>query len=335
MPTRRHTVVGLAGLLAGSGTVLGTGAFSQVRAHRTVNVETTGDAAAFLGLESLNATYVEEKDGEIRIDLTAGADGLPQGGRIRFDDIVQVTNQGTQTVRSIRFKFSVDGANQPDSAVEDALKIISGEAIIDATDDVNLLAKSDAGDAANNELEPGESFPFGLLVNLADGPISSIDGDPEIALTIIADTTADGEAPPGNGDIPWPNGIEYDGDVIIKGPGASSRDIEFTIENTAQEPVHVSGMIVDVTHDNPNQNPTEFESFEIDAPNEASITDTTDQGIGNLETHQSFELGPTEHVEYALYGFDGTPNLSAMELDFTAVLDDSEISLPTAEIKPN
>jgi nitrous oxide reductase len=48
---RRHVLTGLGALVAGAGAALATGAFTTVEAERTVAVETTGDANAFLSIE--------------------------------------------------------------------------------------------------------------------------------------------------------------------------------------------------------------------------------------------------------------------------------------------
>lgn len=169
MASRRSVVVGLGGLLAGGGALLGTGAFTTVEAERSVALRTANDANAFLGFEVLDDEYVDLDDGVIEFDLLARA-------RTRFERLVDVRNNGTQTVRSLRFEFDVAGADQPDGEVEDALKIVSGDATIDAIDESNLLAVSDAGGADDDALNPGEAVPFGIAVDLTDD-IHEISGD--------------------------------------------------------------------------------------------------------------------------------------------------------------
>ena len=113
MLSRRSAVIGMGGLVAGGGVLVGTGAFDTVEAERTVNVETAGDASAFLGLtqaEGASDEYVDEPDGDtIAIDISGdGTDGagLNQSARTRFDNLVTITNQGTQTVGSIQLGFT-------------------------------------------------------------------------------------------------------------------------------------------------------------------------------------------------------------------------------------
>lgn len=200
MVTRRNTVIALGGLLAGGGAVLGTGAFDSVEAQRSVALETAADSDALLAFEIIDDEHVSETDGTIDFDLVTEA-------TTTYEELVDVRNQGTQVVRTLRFEFDVGGADQPDAVVEDAMKITSGSATIDAIDESNLLTASDAGDADDDELSPGEAVPFGIEVDLTGVGISSIDGDPEITLTIIADTTAEGESGDGStGDGPGGGG---------------------------------------------------------------------------------------------------------------------------------
>lgn len=65
MVSRRTTVVGLGGLLVGSGALLSTDPFKTIEAQRSVSLETAGDANAFLGLEILDTDNVDQTDGTI------------------------------------------------------------------------------------------------------------------------------------------------------------------------------------------------------------------------------------------------------------------------------
>jgi len=200
MVSRRSLLFGLGGATAGAGAILNTGAFSTVEAERVASVETSGDASAFLQLVSVHPA-VTKPGGTIQINLDGSSGGAPAcDSATTIADMVQVTNQGTQTVQEILFGFSVTGANQNDGHVADALHIVSGGEEIDATETVNLLAESDDGGASDGALAPGESFRFGMLIDLLEVPISCIDGNPEITLTIIANTTSGS----GSGSTPTP-----------------------------------------------------------------------------------------------------------------------------------
>lgn len=194
MVSRRNVLVGLGGIVAGSGALFATGAFTTVQAARTVTIETAGDASAFLALTPARddeAFVGETSDGRIEINLDGSetsASGINRNARSRFDNLVAVTNQGTETIEFLGFEFDVDGADQDDDDVEDALRITSGDATIDANGTENLLDESDEGDAGDDELDPGESVPFGIEVDLLDSDVDDITGNPTITLTITAES---------------------------------------------------------------------------------------------------------------------------------------------------
>jgi hypothetical protein len=108
---RRSLLVGVGGLVAGGGALLGTGAFTTVTAERTVNVETAGDANAFLGIEPFEtdneesdnaAEYVDTSGETVVIDITGtdeGATGVNEDAITALDRLLKVTNNGTQTVQ--------------------------------------------------------------------------------------------------------------------------------------------------------------------------------------------------------------------------------------------
>ena len=111
MSNRRKFIAGLGALATGSAAAIGTGAFTSVTAERTVDVQVAGDASAYLGLEpvsqSPNSDYVVMNNGEVSFDFS-NADGDSSGGgsvdgdgfnpdaTTRIDDVLRVTNQGTQ-----------------------------------------------------------------------------------------------------------------------------------------------------------------------------------------------------------------------------------------------
>lgn len=77
--------MGMGGLAAGSGALVGSGAFTSVSADRNVSVNVTGDNTAFLRLtpvvhkivEADPATVYQTDDGLLTVDVTqGGADGV-------------------------------------------------------------------------------------------------------------------------------------------------------------------------------------------------------------------------------------------------------------------
>ena len=308
MVSRRTTILGLGGLLVGGGALLGTGAFNTIEAQRSVSLETAGDANAFLGLEILDGAVVDETDGTIEFDLLADA-------TTTYEDLINVRNNGTQTVTSLRFEFIVEGAEQDDGAAEDALKIISGDATIDAVDELNLLFESDAGDAGDDELAPGQAVPIGIAIDLTDEGIDRIDGDPEITLRIIADT---GEVADDPGGPPGQAAFEYTDDgEPTRGPENS---VEFTIENVGSAGASLDAFNIDV--DTPGQPPDDlggFDGFEIETPDGSTING--DGGtVGEDTEHEEYDISPGETAEYTI---EFERNISANgEVDLTLVSTD-------------
>ncbi|WP_144426048.1 hypothetical protein [Halanaeroarchaeum sulfurireducens] len=108
---RRKFLATVGSLTAGSAAALGTGAFTSVTADRSVTVEVAGDSEAYLGLEAVSASpnsqYVEKSDGEISFDFSAadndgspvdgGGNGFNPDSETRINDLLHVTNQGTQS----------------------------------------------------------------------------------------------------------------------------------------------------------------------------------------------------------------------------------------------
>ena len=199
MPNRRNVLIGLGGLVAGGGALIGTGAFDTVEAQRDVTVETTGDADAFLGLEPARDAlgldgedFVEETDGTVEIQIDDSNDdedtgaGLNQNAITTFNHLVYVTNQGTQEVDSLTLEFTDvdddindegDTFNFPVAEVGDVggdeLGITDGPETIEY--DGSELEILDTA-ATPGTLSPGDGVVFGLEINLIDGG----DGDNDL-----------------------------------------------------------------------------------------------------------------------------------------------------------
>ena len=98
---RRKFVIGAGALATGSAAAIGTGAFTSVEADRQVEVNVVDDADAYLGLSALdepNSEYVDESGDTVAIDITdtdAGGQGLNPNATTVIEDLLEVTNQGT------------------------------------------------------------------------------------------------------------------------------------------------------------------------------------------------------------------------------------------------
>ena len=107
---RRNLLIGMGSLAAGGAATIGTGAFTSVTANRSIAVDTADDSDAFLTIEADNTSnaneYVNTSDGTVSLDFTntnnsgyvGGGSGINANSTTVFDDLLNVTNQGTQTV---------------------------------------------------------------------------------------------------------------------------------------------------------------------------------------------------------------------------------------------
>jgi hypothetical protein len=165
---RRKFVVGLGALASGSAAAVGTGAFTSVTADRTVDVEVAGDANAYLGLEpvsgSPNSAYVEVNSGEVSFDFSSSnpntsgdlGDGFNPDAVTVVDDLLRVTNQGTQDVN---FSVDLSGLNTGNADVTISTDDLGGES--------DLVANSIT-------MSPGEEIILDLEVDtIGQGPATA------------------------------------------------------------------------------------------------------------------------------------------------------------------
>ncbi|MFP8956519.1 hypothetical protein ACLI4Y_07310 [Natrialbaceae archaeon A-CW3] len=91
---RRNVLIGLGTIVAGGGAALGTGAFSSVEATRDINLGTTGDSGALLGLKVTNDTLKGADGPQLEIDV----DNLNEDAETTFEDAILVTNNSENTI---------------------------------------------------------------------------------------------------------------------------------------------------------------------------------------------------------------------------------------------
>ena len=93
--TRRNALIGLGSLVAGSGALVGTGAFSSVEADRTVNVSSAGDSSAQLEIR-VSGDLAGSNNDTIQFDLSSN--GVNLDATTQFNGALTVTNNGTNPV---------------------------------------------------------------------------------------------------------------------------------------------------------------------------------------------------------------------------------------------
>ena len=208
MANRRNVLIGLGGIVATGGAVLGTGAFTTVTAERTVNVETAGDASAFLGLEpaARNGTpenpYVEQTDaGTVQISLEnpngdngANATGVNVNAETVFRNLVTITNNGTQDIVNLELEFIEQGSDLSNPNLSNTFQFTTSSTDSDTAEVDELVNNSDilADPTPDNDgsLTPGESINFGIVVDLLNGGDSdnSLPDDGSFTLQIRANS---------------------------------------------------------------------------------------------------------------------------------------------------
>jgi hypothetical protein len=174
---RRKLIAGMGSLAAGAAAVTGTGAFTSVEADRAVNVAVADDANAYLGLDDIdsspNSEYIDASGNQLVLNLDStgsGGSGFNADAETRIDDLIRVTNQGTQTVNvwvtlsggstfddDTLYFYPGDSADtalndgEGDSDGNDVLKLGTGE-------DANIGAYVDLGDVSNTDEDVTATF---------------------------------------------------------------------------------------------------------------------------------------------------------------------------------
>ena len=189
---RRKFIIGAGALATGSAAAMGTGAFSSAEASRTVDVDTAGDANAFLQIDALssdNADRFVDMSGTGResnvltltIDDTAeGGSGVNEQAEMFFDDLFKISNQGTNSIW-VWMKSGGSGVgfyNSDDSTDRTSI----------STDTNNIQPRPTI-----QYLEVGEEFNVGLSINTVGRP-----GDRDQMATVIAEAN-ESNVPDNNG----------------------------------------------------------------------------------------------------------------------------------------
>ena len=189
--TRRNALIGLGTVAAGAGVIGGTGAFTSVTANRTVNVETAGDADAALSLEPTDSSNANEyvtapNDGTIQLDLdgtsddSADSSGLNQNAKTTIDDLVKITNNGSQDISEINLEITDDSSTD-----------LSGVFEFTKGPDGSTNVGNNADITGGSGLSVGDSIVFGLIINLLNNnnDVSKLPSGTTYTLIITANTS--------------------------------------------------------------------------------------------------------------------------------------------------
>lgn len=137
---RRNVLVGLGTIVAGGGIALGSGAFSQVEASRTVDIGTAGDADALIGLSVQGDLAGDdgEQDDLIAFDLE---EDLNIDATTTFTGAFTVTNNREVGAGSV--SIDIEDADDPGtSLINDAGSTVTG---------MNFVTTDDPSDVSEDE----------------------------------------------------------------------------------------------------------------------------------------------------------------------------------------
>lgn len=176
---RRQFTLGLGAAVVGSGVTLGSGAFSNVEADRSVSVNVVDDDDAYLALESVTSDgrvySTREENGEtvgfsfpgLQEDTTG--EGLGEDSEYWFDDLLRISNQGNKDV------------------------VVYSEYNDDTLADVALYRSDNSGrdsltaESTSEVISPGESFVAGLYID-TDG-VPARDEEFDTSVTVVGEET--------------------------------------------------------------------------------------------------------------------------------------------------
>ena len=255
---RRNVLIGFGALAAGSGALVGSGAFTQVEASRNVNLDTTGDADALLQIEP-NEDYSGDQDRYTDIDgdglVELDTEELNRNSRTRFDELLEVTNNGSQTAA-----FFVD----------DDIGLGDGEALDFAESGRSIVGEREEepdDDTAVNKvtIDAGESVTVDVIVDL----LNNDDDDLPEEVLFVADTTSDAGADD-------TGAVEAGSEAVIVETGESFDDIDAALGEVA------GGQTIEVY-------PGVYDGFEVDTddvtitaargPERTTITNNPDDSV--------------------------------------------------------
>jgi hypothetical protein len=163
MPTRRQTALGLASMALGSAVVSSASFLSDTAAAADLRVVVSSELTLTPGREGDEYVRTDD-DGEVTEIVIRQ---LNQRAISRFEDLIEVTNNGDVPYDRLAFSFSASGdaSDASSEAVAETLRVVSGDEQT-ATDDegrTTLLADAD------ETFDTGDAVAFGIVVNLIAG----------------------------------------------------------------------------------------------------------------------------------------------------------------------
>lgn len=172
MPTRRQMLFVMGNIFVLGG-LASSGASLAAESSSDASFRVAADADDIeLTPTNDSPVYVQtDDDGFVSGFALGDGGGVNTRAVTRFGDIVQITNVSTDVVEGVYFSFDATSdslTGETLDAIEATMHATTAERALESTglsgDD--LLAASPKDAVTDGELDPGESVPFGLQVNL-------------------------------------------------------------------------------------------------------------------------------------------------------------------------
>jgi len=180
MPTRRQTALGLGSMALGSAVVSSASFLSDTAAAADLRVVVASELTLTPG--RAGEEYVGTDDDEVTEIVI---EKLNQRSISRFEDLVEVTNNGDVPYDRLEFSFSATGEDSESSDVAETLRVVSADDVSTETNgegQTTLLA--DSGET----FDTGDTVTFGIVVNLiaddSPGGLEELSDPSSVALEI-------------------------------------------------------------------------------------------------------------------------------------------------------
>lgn len=356
MSNRRKFLAGLGALASGSAAAMGTGAFTSVEAERGMNVAVADDANAYLALSKTDnpnsQDYVTTSNGQIKLNLDGsdnGGSGFNKNAETRIDDIIRVSNQGTQTVN---VWVTLDDGDDTDSDTfdDDTLYFYP-------RDSTETALNNGDGDADDGDdvltLPPGKSANLGVYVDLGD-----ISGQPDedTTATFNADVDA-GESGSSNqvagvnanikddggfSQVSVPSNKAFDSSILLNASGGSEIQIHTDSGGVEDKSITMTdNTLYDFKWEIDTSVVPPTATLSVTGTNTVSVTDTDitdgEANDGDISTgNPEFPNGVPDQVDIAISTKSTQPGIETIVQDVTvagAPVTPSEVSVEDGPVE--
>lgn len=183
MPTRRQTTIGLLSAALGSAAVTSGSFLSQTASAADLRVVVVSELSLLPARPDAEYVTTDADDEVESIEI----DQLNQRSISRFEELIEVVNNGDVTYDRLAFEFvPTNGNGGSDEAVAETLRVISGDEPTGTDSEGRTTLLADDGET----LGPGDAVTFGVTVNLiassSPGDLDDLPDASDIALEITA-----------------------------------------------------------------------------------------------------------------------------------------------------